>query len=234
MLLNRYTKLVTVIGVAWLMQACQMTFDISQDDPVDQSSVDQGNTDATDTNRVDAEAEVFIASENPYLKSKKRLTSDDRLLWESAVVAMKAGNLAAAEKDFLALTNNDSSLSGPLLNLAIIYASKKDPATALDYSEQAIRANTLNGDAYNYRAFLLREEGRFEEAEKVYKHALSIWKDNPDSHRNLGILYDLYLGKLSLALTHYQYYQKLLPEPDRQVKGWIIDIDRRLKQQNSQ
>ena len=47
------------------------------------------------------------------------------------------------------------------------------------------------------------------------------------THYNLGILYDIYLGKTELALQHYRKYQQVLAEPDKRVGGWIKDLERR-------
>ena len=56
-------------------------------------------------------------------------------------------------------------------------------------------------------------DGRFSEAEQSYTKALAVWQHDADTHRNLGILYELYMGRLLEAQQHYlQYhntYQKL-------------------------
>ena len=95
---------------------------------------------------------------------------------------------------------------------------------------RAIAVNANNLAAYNQLAIMKREAGQFSAAEALYQQALRVWPFHPESHKNLGILYDLYLGKGALALQHYQAYQQLLAEPDRQVNGWIIDLERRLAQ----
>src|SRR5690606_873070 len=93
---------------------------------------------------------------------------------------------------------------------------------------QAIAANANNLDAYNQLGILKREAGDFTGAEEQYQQALAIWPFHPASHRNLGILYDLYMGRGEEALRHYQAYQQLLPEPDKVVNGWIVDLERRI------
>ena len=48
---------------------------------------------------------------------------------------------------------------------------------------------------------------------------------------NLGILYEVYLGKLPQALEAYREYQELqasVGAEDARVKGWVIDLERRL------
>jgi Flp pilus assembly protein TadD len=86
----------------------------------------------------------------------------------------------------------------------------------------------MNLDAYNQLAILQREQGRFNEAEANYQKALTIWPFHAESHRNIGILYDLYLGKNAEALAHFEAYQQLRGDGDKQVTGWIADLQRRL------
>lgn len=80
---------------------------------------------------------------------------------------------------------------------------------------------------YNERGIALREQGKFAEAEQAYLDALGQREAHPDSHRNLGILYDLYMGSTDQALLHFNRYQDLTGEEDRRVAGWIADLERR-------
>jgi tetratricopeptide (TPR) repeat protein len=79
---------------------------------------------------------------------------------------------------------------------------------------------------YNQQAISLRERGRFNEAEQLYLAALNVWELHPDSHRNLGILYDLYMGYPDRALQHFSRYQVLTGAGDTAVAGWIADLER--------
>lgn len=81
-------------------------------------------------------------------------------------------------------------------------------------------------DAYNYLAIIYREQGKFSEAETLYQQAISIWPRDPILHKNLGILYELYLGRLSDALAAYKQAQ-VLNGNDKQLNGWVKDLERR-------
>lgn len=83
-------------------------------------------------------------------------------------------------------------------------------------------------DAFNYLAILYREQGDFTKAETSYQRALKIWPGDPILHKNLGILYELYLGRLNDALLAYKKAQAL-SNNDKQLKGWIKDLERRVK-----
>ena len=91
----------------------------------------------------------------------------------------------------------------------------------------------MNLDAYNRLAILKRERGDFAAAETFYLNSLAKWPDNAEAHCNLGILYDLYMGLWPKALAEYQKCADLAEEPNRQHRGWIIDIERRIQSQGS-
>lgn len=133
-----------------------------------------------------------------------------------------------AENLLTRVTTQYPNLSGAYLNLGLVYQAKGELDKAEQALNQAVAANANNLDAYNQLGILKREAGDFAAAEEQYKKALAIWPFHPASHRNLGILYDLYMGKSEQALQHYQAYQQLLPEPDKLVNGWIVDLERRL------
>lgn len=93
---------------------------------------------------------------------------------------------------------------------------------------QAFASDEAQLQAYNSYGIFLREEGRFAEAEQAYLSALDISASYPDTHRNIAVLYDLYLGEPEQALQHYHRYQQLTGADNREVAGWIADLERQL------
>ena len=91
------------------------------------------------------------------------------------------------------------------------------------------RDGAASGDVWelNRQAIDLRHEGEFPAAEQAYLAALASDADHPATHRNLGILYDLYLGVPGRALHHYVRFQTLTGGSERSVGGWIADLERR-------
>jgi tetratricopeptide (TPR) repeat protein len=77
------------------------------------------------------------------------------------------------------------------------------------------------------RGILYREQGDFQAALHAYDQALTLQPDYALAHRNIGILYDLYLQQPGQALTHYKRYLELVGEDDKTVSGWVIDLERR-------
>ncbi|MEO0578005.1 MAG: hypothetical protein AAFZ58_04890, partial [Pseudomonadota bacterium] len=60
-----------------------------------------------------------------------------------------------------------------------------------------------------------------------YLKAVTVSPEYPLAHLNLGILNELYLGRLAEALESYQTYQALTPDEDPNVARWITDLTRR-------
>lgn len=83
-----------------------------------------------------------------------------------------------------------------------------------------------NVGEYNEKALALRQQGEFTAARDIYLKALDVEEEHANTHRNIGILYDLYLGEQDKALEHYQRYQDLSPTKDRAVAGWMADLER--------
>jgi Tfp pilus assembly protein PilF len=142
-------------------------------------------------------------------------------------------NLAIEQEDWSTalaelewLLENYPGLSGPCLNMALVYQYRGERELAEQYYQLAIHINPNNLAAYNQYAVFLREQGRFPEAKQVYGDALGVWEAHPQTHLNIGILYDLYMGDRGRALQHFNRYQNLTGSEDQLVAGWIVDLER--------
>jgi tetratricopeptide (TPR) repeat protein len=165
---------------------------------------------------------------NPYLVNKPQLPSAQLIVFSDARRAMGNKQWGLAEQLLQKLLAQNAKLSGAQLNLGIVYEAQGDTKRAAAAYEAAIAANANNLDAYNQLAILRRAAGDFAAAEILYKKALSIWVFHPASHKNIAILYDLYLGKSAEALPHYEAYLTLIGGADKQAISWIADLQRRL------
>ena len=168
------------------------------------------------------------ATPNPYLQNPQKLNDQVQVSFYDAVAAMQQKNWDQAEIALKQLAEKNPKLSGVYLNLGIVYRNKGDTEKAAAEFNRAITANPKNLDAYNQLAVLKREAGDFAAAESLYQKSLAVWPFYPEGHKNIAILYDLYLSKPELALPHYQAYQQLLAAPDKQVDSWIAELQRRL------
>ena len=149
-------------------------------------------------------------------------------LWEQATAAMASGDLLDAElrfKEFLLLYPD---YPGAHVNLAIIHASNGNDAAVRESVDAALALDPNNPAALNQLGMLLRRNGNFLEAEAAYLKAVTSSPDYALAHYNLGVLNELYLQRLDVALQHFKTYQELVGG-DEQVEKWITDLTRRVE-----
>lgn len=165
---------------------------------------------------------------NPYLQNRPSVSRQVQQNFTDATRAMRNKQWAQAESLLQKVLAENNKLSGAYLNLGLVYHAQKENKRAEQAFNDAITANHTNLDAYNQLAILQREAGNFSGAENNYKKALSLWPFHAESHKNIAILYDLYMGKSAEALPHYEAYLQLLGGEDKQAISWIADLQRRL------
>ncbi len=149
-------------------------------------------------------------------------------MFDAALDAIAAGKLRDAEVLLTELTAREPKLSGPWVNLGMVQNELGSLDAAQASFKKAIDANPANCFAYTELGILARRAGDFVTAEANYRACLKHVPDFREAHLNLGILYELYLGRLSDALTAYRTYLTLLGSEDRRVSGWAMDLERRL------
>jgi tetratricopeptide (TPR) repeat protein len=156
------------------------------------------------------------------------VAADNRAAFVQAIELLRSGRLVQAEALLLQVTDDQPELAGPWINLARVFVAQDREDAAVAALDQAVLANPGNCAARTELGVLLRRRGEFEAAEAHYLACLEVQPDYEAAYLNLGILYDLYLGRLADALAAYRQYQSLAVEPDRQVDVWVVDLQRRL------
>lgn len=187
-------------------------------------------TDAVDST---SSADAFQPISNPYLSEERKVPSDAQAAFESALLSIESEDWSVAQAQLEQMTQQYPNLSGSWVNLGIVFWRQQQYELAADAFQQAIVVNPLNNDAYVQFAVMQRERGLFAEAEQLYLQALEVWPHNLEAIVNLGILYDMYMGRFDDALKQFELAQKIHQangEPDQQLAGWIIDIKRRQNQ----
>lgn len=147
--------------------------------------------------------------------------------YQRAVTLMKANQLDDAYTLFEELQTKAPQLAGPALNQALIQIQKQNYKEADVLLQKAIAANGKNPFAYNLQGFVYRQLGQFSKSRAAYEQALSLSPNYAKAHFNLGVLADLYLQDLPLALKHYEAYQGTQTTPDTTVAKWVIDLQKR-------
>lgn len=143
------------------------------------------------------------------------------------IEAMMAENYIQAIEIFNKVAQKEPRASGPWVNIAIAYRKLDQIDKADEAIETAVKLNPKNPYALNQAGIIKREKGAFEEAQNMYKSALAEYPNYSNAHLNLAILCDLYLQKIVCAKSHYQAYQEIEKNDDKQVIAWMSDLSRR-------
>lgn len=164
---------------------------------------------------------------NPYMTDTTAIPADARSKFVVASGLLRAGNLKGARTQFKKLTETHPTLSGPWLELGAIAEKREKYDEAVNCYEKAISVNESNVNAYVALGLMQRKQGRFIDAQNTYIRALNVWKDFPEAHLDLAILYDLYLNKPEEAQKHYEAYYFLNNKQDEKVRKWLVEVQRR-------
>lgn len=121
--------------------------------------------------------------------------------------------------------------SGPTYRIARIYFEDRQFQQAIDAIDASLVIDPNNYYTWNLKGVILREQGAFAQAKQAYLKSIEIYPDHAQTHINMGILADIYLYDLNLALHHYQEYLQLIDNEDKTVSGWILDLNRRIDKQ---
>lgn len=147
--------------------------------------------------------------------------------YAKALALMNAGKDDEAFAQFSTIAAKAPQFSGPLVNQALILNKQQKFADAQALLEKALALNPRNPYANNQLGIALRGQGKFADAKAAYETALAADPGYAKAHFNLGVLADLYLQDLPLAILHYQRYQGLQSKPDPAVTSWIVDLQKR-------
>ena len=169
----------------------------------------------------------YEPSQNPYLSQGGRVNRDSVVGFMEARRAYNAGQYQQAQKSLVALTEQDQSLSGPWVILDDIATDLGNHSQASSHYLEAIAVNPININAYLRLAKVQRVQGHFLHAQNTYAKVLSIWPDFPEAHLNLAVLYDVYLNHPLRAQKHMEAYQYLTDAENREVAGWLAEIQQR-------
>ncbi|MGI9234410.1 MAG: tetratricopeptide repeat protein [Woeseiaceae bacterium] len=148
-------------------------------------------------------------------------------LYEQAVASMAGGDYVDAELRFKEFVLQYPDYPGAYVNLAIIHGNNDNNEAARSVLDAALALNPNHPAALNQMGMLLRKNGKFLEAEAAYLKAVTVSPDYALAHYNLGVLNELYLQRLDIALQNFEDYQALVGE-DKQVEKWIADLKRRV------
>ncbi len=210
-------------------------------------STDQTGTEITEPKLTPEQMRIaeLKAKPNLYFAGSPIPPEPATSLFQQGIAAKKQQDFEKAKSVFVQLTRDYPQLSGPYVQLGDLVlqqheltgnteeqAFQKTLTDAENFYQAAINANQHNYFAHNRLAKVYREKGQFDLAERHYKQAINSWPAFDKAYLNLGILYDLYLGKKALAMRQYETYQGLQLNPGRKINGWIADLKRQIARAN--
>lgn len=189
----------------------------------DQENVDLGNA-SKNTNSTDKAGNKNAKQEKPGIVIPSGAKRD----YDAALVFIDNKDWSSAIAQLQKIAMQHPELQGAGVALGWAHWQSGDKVTATAKLQYAIDANKLTrADAYNYLAIINREQGKFDNAEALYKKAIDQWPNDPVLHENLGVLYELYLGRLDDALIAYKQAQEIKGGADKKLKGWIKVLARK-------
>ena len=190
----------------------------------------QGQTKTKDESKeknaaaVDTSQEPTMAGITDELKKQATPVQES---YKKAIVLMKAQQLDEAFALFDDIQTKAPMFAGPVLNQALIRIQQLNYKEADLLLKKAVGINDKNPFVYNLQGFVARQQGQFANARAAYEKAIATTPKYAKAHFNLGVLADLYLQDLPLALKHYEAYQALQASPDSTVTKWIVDLQKR-------
>jgi tetratricopeptide (TPR) repeat protein len=163
----------------------------------------------------------FVITETAQLEESSRTD------FEEAVLLLNEEEYEKAIEILERVIEQSPEVTAPYIDLGIAYQRTGNQEKAEAQFKNALELFPGHPVACNQYGLLLRKSGKFDEARSIYEQALTGYPSYYPVHRNLGILYDLYLNDPSKALEHYEIYNGYVPEDDK-VKIWIADLRIRL------
>jgi cellulose synthase operon protein C len=148
--------------------------------------------------------------------------------FQEAVAAADRGNAAQADGEFVALGSAAPTLAGPPLNHGILLCRGQQWAEAETALNEALKRHPSSATAAAQLGVAYRQLGKFGDAEQAYRRALELDANDARTHRNLGVLLDLYVQKPAEALAEYERSLALAGGDDKVMSAWIAEIRQRL------
>ena len=147
--------------------------------------------------------------------------------YAQALQLMKSGRNTDAELEFQQLAAGYPQLTGPQLNLGLLYLRDSRLPEAEAAFKAALEHNPSNVVASNELGIVERKLGKFAEAEAAYQRTIATEPNFAAAHLNLGVLYDLYLAQPQKALSEFERYIEIAGE-NKQVAGWVVELRKRV------
>ncbi len=146
--------------------------------------------------------------------------------WDEALQSLRAGDQETALKRFEQFRAQYGDSPALQANVGLVFYNRAQYDKAKEALLAAVGYPAAPAAWHNQLGMIYRQLGEFRNAEQAYLKALALQPDYARAHRNLAILYDLYLQELPKAVAHYR--RALAVAPDPEIESWIGDLERRI------
>jgi Flp pilus assembly protein TadD len=157
------------------------------------------------------------------------LDEEQRQGLDTVLEVMRAGEWSTARAMMQELLISYPMLAVAYANLGNIQLQLGDSGKAEQAWLKALELRPGWAAVCNQLGIFYRQQGKFDQALAMYQQALTSDEGYVMTHRNIAILYELYLGDGVKALEHYHRYRELVGGDEREVLLWIADLERRVK-----
>jgi len=155
---------------------------------------------------------------------KPDISGADVVNFSKAIDALGNNDIDHAEAMLKDLISDNPEISGPWVNLGLIYFSKNQFSESELAINNALRLNPHNPYALNLSGMLARRNSDIKRAHALYLEAIKYKDDYAMAHYNLALLYDIFFQDISAAAIHYRKYLDLIGGKDKQTVDWLEQL----------
>ncbi|MDQ3192660.1 MAG: tetratricopeptide repeat protein [Bacteroidota bacterium] len=168
---------------------------------------------ALEINPENIDARMKLAELHLYLQNYKETISNiDKILrkdkYNSKAYFIKGmafkelGDTVKALSSFQTTVEQDPDYYHAYMQLGLLYAIKKNKL-ALDYYNNALKANPNSTEAWYAIGMFCQESGMYERAKESYFNILDINPEHINAHYNLGFIHSEYLNDYKTGIEHF-------------------------------
>lgn len=146
--------------------------------------------------------------------------------YRNGLSLLEDGDVEQAVEHWQGLTQSHAEFPGVWTNYGLSLFKQGNMKGALNAYENAQAVDPAYCPVNSLKGIVLRDFGRFDDAQLSYEAAITCAPKNGQNYYNLGILHDLYQNDLVSALHNYRKARRLMPD-EKVLNIWVIDLARR-------
>lgn len=173
-----------------------------------------------------SDAQMFDENGQPILAPLPEGFEDK---YRNGLSLLEGGDFEKAVDHWRTLTESHPEYAGVWTNYGLALSHQDDPNSSENALAAYENAQAVSPDycpVNSLKGIVLRDLGRFDEAQNSYERAIQCNPKDGRNYYNLGILFDLYRNDLGSALEYYRKARRLMPD-EEVLNIWVVDLARR-------